>query len=129
MTKSGPYRWLKGACVSAVAAVVCYWLWTSLSEWADGVAGAQQDAMLAGSIESLLAGIAGVVSMPVLLWAGMRVLRERGNHLLVILGAIVWIFAGGHVVEDSVSTVGTAVTLALFAVFGSLLSTVELPGS
>ncbi|MET8184046.1 hypothetical protein [Streptomyces sp. NPDC005336] len=129
MTKSGPYRWLKGAFVSAVAAVVCYWLWASLSEWADGVADAQQDAMMAGSIESLLTGFAGVVSMPVLLWVGMRVLRERGNHLLVILGAIAWIFVGGHVVEDTAGTAGTAVILALFAVFGGLLSTVEVPGT
>ncbi|MFD8629747.1 hypothetical protein ACFV4E_38880 [Streptomyces hygroscopicus] len=128
MTKSGPSRWLKGALVSAVAAIVCYWLWASLTEWADGVANSQQDAMMAGSIESLLAGITGVVSMPALLWAGMRVLQERGNHLLVILGAIAWIFVGGHVVEDPVSTAGTAVFLTLFAIFGSLLSSVEVPG-
>jgi hypothetical protein len=33
------------------------------------------------------------------------------------------------VVEDSVSTAGTAVFLTLFAVFGSLLSIIEVAGT
>ncbi|MFC7262320.1 hypothetical protein [Streptomyces lutosisoli] len=128
MTNRRTARWVKGAAVSAVSAVVCYWIWTSCREWASGVREADQDAFLAGSLESLLAGIAGVASMPLLLWAGMRVLKERGNHLLVAAGAMAWIFLGGHVVEDEVSTGATAGFLALFAVLGGLLAGVGTRG-
>ncbi|MFD4624259.1 hypothetical protein [Streptomyces sp. NPDC058475] len=121
-------RWVKGAVVSAVSAVVCYWIWTSCREWASGVREANQDAFLAGSLESLLAGIAGVGSMPLLLWAGMRAVKERGNHLLVLVGAALWLFLGGHVVEDDVSTAATAGFLALFALFGALLAGLQPRG-
>ncbi|GGN74170.1 hypothetical protein GCM10011579_052990 [Streptomyces albiflavescens] len=127
MTNRRAARWVKGAAVSAVSAVLCYWIWSSLREWAQGVGDADPDAMFAGSLEALIAGIAGVASMPVLLWAGMRVLRERGNHLLVLLGALAWIFIGGHVVEDAVGTGATAGFLALFAVLGGLLAGVQPP--
>ncbi|MDW6064401.1 hypothetical protein SAZ11_48735 [Streptomyces sp. FXJ1.4098] len=123
MVKSIPSRWLKGTFVSA-AAVVCYWLWVSLHDWTGQ---ARSDGTFSGLFESLFAGITGVVSMPVLLWAGMRVLQERGNHLLVMLGAIAWFFVGSHVVEDDVSTTGTVVFLTLFTAFGTLLSGVEAP--
>ncbi|GHH83608.1 hypothetical protein GCM10018793_46130 [Streptomyces sulfonofaciens] len=117
---------MKGVAVSAAAAFVCYWIWSSAREWAQGVA-AGSDAFLAGSLESLLAGIAGVVSMPVLLWAGMRATGERGNHLLVVAGAVVWPFLGGHLVEDGVNGAGTTVFLVLFAVLCGALSLVEVP--
>lgn len=122
--ESSPSRWLKGTLVSAVAAAFCYWLWVSLDEWAGET---DSDGTFSGLFESLFAGIMGVVSMPVLLWAGMRVLQERGNHLLVMLGAIAWFFVGSHVVEDDVSTTGTVVFLTLFTAFGTLLSGVEAP--
>ncbi|MER6146173.1 hypothetical protein ABT174_40295 [Streptomyces sparsogenes] len=124
MMKSSPSRWLKGTLVSAAAAAFCYWLWVSLDEWASET---DTDATFSGLFESLFAGITGVVSMPVLLCAGMRVLQERGNHLLVILGAIAWFFIGGHLVDDDVSTTGTVVFLTLFTAFGTLLSSVEAP--
>jgi hypothetical protein len=120
MTNRKGARWVKGAVVSAVAATICHWTWTSAREWAAGVRDADPDAFFAGSIESLLATIAGVASMPVLLWAGMRAFRERRNHLLVLTGAVLWPFVGGHVVEDDVSVAGTAVFLALFVLLSSL---------
>jgi hypothetical protein len=127
MTKRQTARWVKGTLVSALAAVVCYWIWASLREWAQDVSAADPDALYAGWFETLLAGIVGVVSMPVLLWAGMRLLGERGNDLLVLVGAMVWPFVGGHVVEDAVSDAGTAVFLGLFAMFGSLFALVKIP--
>ncbi|MEU9092395.1 hypothetical protein ACIOEW_33830 [Streptomyces sp. NPDC087901] len=126
MTNRRTARWVKGVAVSAVSAVGCYEIWTSCREWAFGVAAADQDALLGGGfLELLLAGVAGVLSMPLLLWAGMRVLRERGNHLLVMIGAMTWIFLGGHVVEDGVGTVPVAGFLTLFAALGGLLSWVR----
>ncbi|MGW6260100.1 hypothetical protein [Streptomyces sp. NPDC055085] len=113
-------RWAKGTAVTAVSAVVCYGIWTSCRSWAQGVRDVSEDAFLAGSLESLLAGIAGVLSMPLLLWAGMRLLGERGNHLLLLGGTVAWFLIGGHVVEDAVGKGATAAFLALFAVLGGL---------
>ncbi|MFC9243491.1 hypothetical protein ACFT7S_05390 [Streptomyces sp. NPDC057136] len=120
-------RGVKGAVVSEVAATVCYLIWSGGRDWASGARDANPDAFLAGSVESVLALIAGVACMPVLLWAGMRAMQERGNHLLVIAATGVWFFLGGHVVEDAVDGVGTALFLALFAVLGGLLSLVRTP--
>ncbi|MGW8884035.1 hypothetical protein [Streptomyces sp. NPDC055749] len=120
-------RGVKGAVVSAAAATVCYLIWSGGREWAAGVRNADPDAVFSGAIESVLALIAGVAFMPVLLWAGMRALRERGNHLLVIAGTAVWFFIGGHVVENAVDGAGMAVFLGLFAVLGGLLALVGQP--
>ncbi|WP_328905883.1 hypothetical protein OG230_24535 [Streptomyces sp. NBC_00234] len=122
-------RGVKGAGVSAVAATVCYLIWSGGRDWASAARDADPDAILAGSVESVLALIAGVVCMPLLLWAGMRLLRERGNHLLVVAATVVWFFLGGHVVEDAVDGLVTAVFLALFAVLGGLLSLVRTPAT
>ncbi|MFG2311405.1 hypothetical protein ACGFS9_22470 [Streptomyces sp. NPDC048566] len=113
-------RWAKGTAVTALSAVVCLWIWTSCRSWAQGVREANEDAFLAGSLESLLAGVAGVLSMPLLLWAGMRLLGERGVHLLLLVGTVGWFLIGGHVVEDAAGGAATAGFLALFAVLGGL---------
>ncbi|MEU7056896.1 hypothetical protein [Streptomyces sp. NPDC046197] len=122
MTKSRTVRGAKGTLVSAVSAGVCYWIWTGLRQWAQDASASGQGAMGAGWFESLLAGFAGLLSMPLLLWAGMRLLGERGNHLLVLGGVVAWWLIGGHVVEDSAGDTATALFLALFAVFGGVLS-------
>ncbi|MEU8673372.1 hypothetical protein [Streptomyces sp. NPDC048560] len=120
-------RGVKGTVAAAVAATVCYLVWSGGRAWASDARAADPDAFLAGSVESVLALIAGVAFMPVLLWAGMRVMRERGNHLLVLVGTAVWFFLGGHVVEDTVDGAGTVLFLALFAVLGGLLALVRTP--
>ncbi|MFF0795046.1 hypothetical protein [Streptomyces spiralis] len=110
-----------------MAANVCYWIWMAGREWAESVREASPEAFLAGLWESGLATAAGVISMPILLWAGMRILRERANHALVMVGTVLWLFVGGHVVEDGVSIWGTAVFLTLFVILASLLALVKLP--
>jgi hypothetical protein len=115
---------VKGAVVSAAAATICFCIWRSARAWAAGIGNANPDALFAGSLESVLATIAGVASMPLLLWAGMRAFGERGNHLLVLVGAVSWLYIGGHVVEDHVSAAGTAVFLASFVLLSSLLALV-----
>ena len=115
VTKSRTARGVKGTLVSAVAAIACYWMWASLLERADEGAQANGCVMGAGWFESLLAMIAGLLSMPVLLWVG-RACWARGNHLLVLFGTVAWLFIGGHVVDGFVSDTATAVFLALFVV-------------
>lgn len=81
--------------------------------------------MGAGLLEGALATVTGVAMMPLLLWIGMRMLRERGNHLLVVIGAVVWVFLGGHVVEGSVNSVATVCYLALFAAVCGVLAALQ----
>ncbi|WP_405983321.1 hypothetical protein [Streptomyces sp. NBC_00872] len=121
MTKT--VRWVKGTLVSGPAAVVCYWMWTSLREWADNTS--DGDAMGSGLLEGLLASVVGLLTMPLLLWAGMRLLGEKGNHLLVLLGVVAWWLIGAHVVEDAVGAGATALYVSLFAVLGGLLAGVQ----
>ncbi|MEU5345641.1 MULTISPECIES: hypothetical protein [unclassified Streptomyces] len=128
MTKARVFRGVKGTLVSALAAAVCYWMWTSLWEWSDDVSRASGDAMGAGWLEGLLAGLLGLLSMPVLLWAGMRLLRERGNHLLVVAGFVAWWIIGGKIVEEgNVGDMATGLYIALFAGLGGLASLAEMP--
>jgi len=119
---------VKGTIVSALAAVVCYWIWTSLLEWSDDVARAGGDSIGSGFLEALLARCIGLLSLPVLLWVSMRLLRERGNHLLIAAGHVAGWVIGGYLVEQGgVSDTVTALCLALFAGLGGLLSLVEVP--
>ncbi|MGW6455706.1 hypothetical protein ACWF94_07210 [Streptomyces sp. NPDC055078] len=127
MTEGRVIRWVKGTVVAACAAGICYWLWTSAREWAAHASDADSSAFLSGALESGVATIAGVAAMPVLLWAGMRALGERGNHVVIIAGAVMWLFVGGHVVENDVGEVGTAAFLALFTVLGGLAALAEVP--
>ncbi|MFR9675175.1 hypothetical protein [Streptomyces sp. TR06-5] len=128
MTKRTAVRGAKGTLVTAVAALSCRSLWASLRAWAQEVSAAAPDGMFAGTLESLLAGVVGVLAMPVLLWAGMRVLGERGTALLVLGGAVAWPFVGGHVVEDAAGGAETAGFLVLFTALGGLLSLARVPG-
>ncbi|QXE36108.1 hypothetical protein KQY30_19565 [Streptomyces sp. GMY02] len=126
MTKTMTARWVKGVLVSAAAAAVCYWIWTSAREWAQDARAAPDSNFGTGFLEGLLAQIAGVASMPVLLWAAMRAVRERGNHLLVLGGAVAWLFIGGHIIEDAgVGSTETILYLTLFAAVGGVLAGVQ----
>ncbi|WP_328493375.1 hypothetical protein OHS59_11910 [Streptomyces sp. NBC_00414] len=128
MTRARVFRGVKGTLLSALAAAACYEMWTSLWEWSDDVSRASGDAMGAGWLEGLLAGIVGLLSMPVLLWAGMRLLRERGNHLLVVVGFVAWWRIGGKLVEEgNVSDLATGLYISLFAGLCGLASLAEMP--
>jgi hypothetical protein len=38
--------------------------------------------------------------MPLLLWAGMRTMGERGNAVLVLVGGLVWAGLSGYYIDD-----------------------------
>lgn len=120
-------RGAKGTLVSAAAATACCTAWNRLLEWSDDVSAAAQGAMGAGWTEALLALAVGVTSMPLLLWAGMRLLAERGNHLLLLAGTPLWWLIGAHAVEDSPGPTSTVLYLALFTALAALLSLPEVP--
>ncbi|KAK1180897.1 hypothetical protein B7755_023770 [Streptomyces sp. NBS 14/10] len=123
MLSSRLCRWIKGIVVSAAAAHATYWVWESASEWESEAQQANPDGGIgAGFIEGALASFAWLTLVPVLLWAGMRLLRERDNYLLVTMGSATWIFLGTQVAEGGASRVETELFLVAFALLGGFLS-------
>lgn len=127
MTSHRIARCVKGTLVAALAACVCHRIWRHLVEWSDGISAAHSGEFAAGFYEGLLAAVVGLLSMPVLLWAAMRLLRERGNHALVMGGLVAWWLIGAEIVERSPGAVATGLYIALFAVIGGVLSLAEVP--
>jgi hypothetical protein len=127
MTSHRIARCVKGTLVAALAACVCRRIWAHLVEWSDGISAAHSGEFAAGFYEGLLTSVVGLLSVPVLLWVAMRLLRERGNHALVVGGLVAWWLIGGEIVEHSPGAVATGLYIALFAVIGGVLSLAEVP--
>ena len=127
MTKKLLGRWVKGTLVSAVAAYASYAAWVRLRAWALVASTGPHDTFGTGMVQTLVAESVGLLSLPILLWVGMRLLRERGNHALVVGGFAAWWFIAGPVIEEAVGTTSTALLLALFVMIGGLLSLLEFP--
>lgn len=115
-------RGAKGVVVGAVAAVACFRSWSALDEWAEHAGSGPNSNFGTGFIESLIALAVGIVSMPVLLWAGMRLVRERNNYLLVACGGVLWPFIGGTLIDELHGVAETVLLLAVFPVLGGVLS-------
>ncbi|WP_055546136.1 hypothetical protein [Streptomyces sp. NBRC 110028] len=123
MLSSRLCRWLKGVGVSAAAAHTTYRAWKSAEQWEWEAQQADPDGGIgAGFIEGALATVALVTLVPLLLWAGMRLLRERDNHLLVIMGWATWILLNTQLAESSADKVETELFFAAFALLGGFLS-------
>ncbi|WP_409469758.1 hypothetical protein [Streptomyces sp. HC307] len=102
-----PIRAAKTAAVAAVAALAGWKAFEALYAWADHAAdeqtssGAANDAW-AGFYHYIAAGLAGIVLMPLAVWAGLRLVRMRGNHLAVIVSGCVWFaVVAPHLVDRS----------------------------
>jgi hypothetical protein len=64
----------------------------------DSAAGS--DDTFAGTYEFLLTTAASWALMPLLLWAGMRVMGETSNVVLVVVGGLVWLGLSGYYTDD-----------------------------
>lgn len=104
-----------------------YAAWVRLRAWALVASIGPQDTLGTGWVQTLVAEWVGLLSVSLLLWAGMRLLRERGNHVLVLGGFAAWWFIAGHVIEQPFGATPTTLLLALFVVIGGLLSLLEFP--
>ncbi|MFD3654617.1 hypothetical protein [Streptomyces sp. NPDC058620] len=93
-------RHAKGALTVAVATAVCHTLMAAGYEWARDSETSSGDTMFAGTVEFLLTTAASWALMPLLLWAGMRLMRESGNTLLVLAGGFAWILISGYFIDD-----------------------------
>ncbi|GHD22407.1 hypothetical protein GCM10010313_57130 [Streptomyces violarus] len=92
--------------------------------WARDSARASGDSMFSGAFEFLFTMAASWALMPLLLWFGMRVLRETGNTVLVVVGGLVWAGVSGYFTDDIDRAGGHIPVLALviFVLLGTALA-------
>ncbi|WP_282797588.1 hypothetical protein [Streptomyces sp. CC224B] len=131
MTRLRTGRALKGAMVTAVAVFVCHVILSAGLATARAERQAHSEEAWAGTVAWLAAFVLNTVFvMPLLLWAGMRILREKDCHLLVVGGSLVWFLGAGYGVDgiDSVEGGLLPVPLLLGVVaLGALLSIPTAP--
>ncbi|MER7482281.1 hypothetical protein ABTX60_32405 [Streptomyces sp. NPDC126510] len=83
-------RFVKGAISATAAAAVCHALMTAGYAWARGKAATGEATIFAGAFESLVTTASSWGLMPLLLGAGMRLMRETGNITLMVGGGLIW---------------------------------------
>ncbi|GAA2270036.1 hypothetical protein GCM10010234_00360 [Streptomyces hawaiiensis] len=123
-------RFVKGAFTVALSTAACHSLMYAGFAAARETAAANEDDMWAGAFEFLLTTAASWILMPLLLWAGMGVLREAGNTVLVLVGGLVWAALSGYFTDDIDSAGGHMPVLALvgYVLLGTALAAVG-PGN
>jgi hypothetical protein len=108
-------RSVKGAVTVAVSTATCHSLMYAGFAGARDSAAASEDDMWAGAFEFLLTTAASWILMPFLLWAGMGVMRESGNTVLVLVGGLGWAVLSGYFTDDIDRPGGHIPLLALTA--------------
>lgn len=108
-------RFVKGAVTVAAATAACHALMSAGFAWARDSADESGDSPFSGAFEFLLTTAASWALMPLLLWAGMRVLGEAGNTVLVVVGGLVWMGFSGYFTDDIDRAGGHIPVLALAA--------------
>ncbi|RLU94711.1 hypothetical protein CTZ27_18550 [Streptomyces griseocarneus] len=120
---------MKAAVVGALSGHAMRWVLVTVHNWAAPDVPADNFGQGIGQaiFQTAVTGLVGMAPMPVLLWAGMRLTRERGNILLMLFGAVIWGFIGGRAAGLRMSPAETEGWLAFFAVACGLLGMTRLP--
>ncbi|MBT2385322.1 hypothetical protein [Streptomyces sp. ISL-11] len=122
-------RCVKAAVVGALAGHAMYWTVTAVRDWAntDSTTDNYGQAIGEAVFQIVMTGLVGMAPMPVLLWAGMRLMQERGNILLMLFGAVTWGFIGGRAAQLKMSCAETEGWMIFFAIACGLLGLTRLP--
>ncbi|MFF5583241.1 hypothetical protein [Streptomyces hygroscopicus] len=70
---------------------------------------------LSAEIHLLIFVLGVLLVMPLLLWAGMRVLGERDNYLLIMFGSLLWLVGAGSNLSRLEYTPGAHLPVPLLA--------------
>ncbi|MDQ0750075.1 uncharacterized membrane protein YuzA (DUF378 family) [Streptomyces africanus] len=108
-------RHVKGAVTVTAATAACHTLMSAGFARAHESAAESDDEMWAGAFEFLLTTAASWVLMPLLLWAGMRMMGETHNAVLVAVGGLFWSGVSGYFTDDIDRVGGHIPFLALAA--------------
>ncbi|UQI49728.1 hypothetical protein M1P56_35005 (plasmid) [Streptomyces sp. HU2014] len=121
---------MKAAIIGGLASHATLWALIAAHNWAKPDLPVDNFGQGIGQaiFQTAVTGLVGMAPMPFLLWAGMRLLRERGNILLMATGSVIWGFIGGRVAGLEMSFGDSEGWLIFFAVACGLLGlTPRLP--
>ncbi|MBB4715459.1 hypothetical protein [Streptomyces luteogriseus] len=93
-------RLAKGAVTVTAATAVCHTLMTAGYAWAGAKAATGEATIFAGAFEWLVTTAGSWALMPLLLGAGMRAMRERGNTTLMVGGGLLWALLSLSLVDE-----------------------------
>lgn len=126
MSRYRSARTLKGAVVISVAVLVCHLVLSMGFAAVRSSKKADPGNAWAGTDIWLITWALGLIlAMPLLLWAGMRILNEQNNHLYVIGGSVAWLLGAGYhrsAIEFSPATHLPVPLLVAFMALGAVLS-------
>ncbi|MGW7280039.1 hypothetical protein ACWGIV_17375 [Streptomyces sp. NPDC054844] len=107
-------RHAKGALTVTLATVASHALMSSGYAWARDSA-TSGDTVFSGVFEFLVTTAASWALTPLVLWAGMRVMGEAGNTVLLVTGGLLWAGLSGYFIDDIDRTGGQVPILAVAA--------------
>ncbi|GAA3503272.1 hypothetical protein GCM10019016_103820 [Streptomyces prasinosporus] len=108
-------RHVTGALTVVAATAACHALMSAGYASVRDSRAADEHTMFTGAFEFLLTTAASWALMPLLLWAGMRMMGEAGNAVLVLVGGLVWAGLSGYYIDDIDRPGGHIPVLALAA--------------
>ncbi|MGW2180610.1 hypothetical protein ACWCXX_21400 [Streptomyces sp. NPDC001732] len=123
----------KALVVTVIATAVSHLLLSdglSMSLWSQASANMGGAAADTGDQAFTAAVVNTLLAMPLVLWIGMRLLRERRVYPMVLMGAIGWFFTVGHgidLVDDRIGALLPLWSLAAFAAVTCLSSLLLTP--
>ncbi|MEW1604066.1 hypothetical protein [Streptomyces sp. NPDC093808] len=123
-----PYtRIAKGAVTVIAATVVCHSLMSAGYAWVSDSTATDEATIFSGFFEFLLTTVASWTLMPLLLWAGMRLMGETGNVVLVLVGGLVWAGLSGYSIDDIDRAGGhmPVMALAAYVLLGTALAGID----
>ncbi|MFD8460037.1 hypothetical protein [Streptomyces antimycoticus] len=108
---------LKGAAVTVVAVLVCHLVLSAGYAIARDQKGRDPDggSWISAEIHLVTFVLGPLLVMPLLLWAGMRILGERDNYLLIIVGSLLWLLGAGYNLNHLQYTPGAHLPVPLLA--------------
>ncbi|WP_436726887.1 hypothetical protein [Streptomyces sp. URMC 128] len=117
-------RHAKGAVTVTAATAACHTLMSAGFAGARERAAESDDEMWTGAFEFLLTTAASWALMPLLLWAGMRMMGETHNAVLVAVGGLSWAGVSVYFTDD-IDRVGGHIpflALAAYVLLGTVLA-------
>ncbi|MFF0103793.1 hypothetical protein [Streptomyces hirsutus] len=108
-------RHAKGTLTVVAVTAACHTLMSAGYTRVQDSRASDDHTMFSGAFEFLLTTAASWALMPLLLWAGMRMMGETGNAVLVLVGGLVWVGVSGHFIDDIDRPGGRIPVLALTA--------------
>jgi hypothetical protein len=123
----------KALVVTVIATAISHLLLSdglSLSLWSQASANMGETAASTGDQAFTAAVVNTVLAMPLVLWIGMRLLRERRVYPMVLVGAVGWFITVGHgidLIDDGIGALLPLWSLAAFAAVTCLSSLALTP--